>query len=343
MTTVKKFDLHAKNVFLTYPQCSTDIQLIMDAILVLGDVRWAVVAAELHKDGTDHRHVIISFHKKKRFANAQVLDILGGKHGNYQACRKVKDVLRYITKENTWISHNILVEEYLARKDVGLEWQKYARLMDGGMTVDELRKIDPGFAMRWLQRIQEYESFVLSNAVVVKDKWEGINHEGMSIVEKEVAQWLNGNLFCERVFKQPQLYLFGPPSVGKTSLIRALGGYCRIYCLNDEAKFMDGYVSGQYDLIVVDEFAGRRTATFYNQLLQGGSMPLPSRYKRTLKMDMTPVIVCSNFPISYFKYDAMAIAAMSTRLKMVQITGKNNMFALVARLYEVPIIASSAT
>ncbi len=328
----KKFMISAKTLFLTYPKCSMDISEMMSAVLVLGDVRWAVVAAELHKDGSDHRHVVICFSKKKKWSNAQVLDVVGGKHGDYRACRKVKDVLKYVTKDNNYVVHNIDVEKYLSNKFAGKNWEEYSRLMDEGTTTAELRVIDPGFVMRWLRRVQDYEAYVRSNAVVIKDKWELLGYEGLNGPERAIARWLNGNLFVEREFKQPQLLIVGPPGVGKTSVTKALRRYCQLYLLDDEGKYMDGYVSGLHDLIVVDEFMGRRSATFYNQLLQGGPMPLNVRYKDIMKTDSSPVIVCSNFDLDYFKYDGMAISTLSVRLLVVHVTKDEGLFKLVEKL-----------
>ena len=78
--------------------------------------------------------------------------------------------------------------------------------------------------------------------------------DGMSSTEKQIATWLNLNLFKPREFKQPQLYLYGPKNVGKTTLVEWLGNFATVYSMPTSEDFYDSYNEEFHDLVVMDEF-----------------------------------------------------------------------------------------
>lgn len=103
------FDFHARNVFLTYPQCTLSPG---DGLALLTSIcgdRWAfaVVAREQHEDGGDHLHVLICFRRKFRTRNERYFDLDngrgGGFHPNIQTVRGLNDVYAYVTKEQDFI------------------------------------------------------------------------------------------------------------------------------------------------------------------------------------------------------------------------------------------------
>lgn len=100
-TPVKKFRIHARNLFLTYPQCDVDPTVVLERIKLWSDttvpVEWAIVGQEHHKDGALHLHCCIHLKRKRNFHTPGCFDFLTLKHGNYQACRNLKHVVKWAT------------------------------------------------------------------------------------------------------------------------------------------------------------------------------------------------------------------------------------------------------
>ncbi len=94
----KRFRLCARNLFLTYPQCSVDPSVVLERLKTWSThstpVEWAIVAQEHHKDGSLHLHCCVHLKKKKNFHGAACFDFLTQKHGNYRGCRNLQDVVR---------------------------------------------------------------------------------------------------------------------------------------------------------------------------------------------------------------------------------------------------------
>lgn len=61
------FDFHAKNCFLTYPQCNVSLAVALEHLLsITGDkASYITVAHEKHADGGDHLHALICFKVSK--------------------------------------------------------------------------------------------------------------------------------------------------------------------------------------------------------------------------------------------------------------------------------------
>lgn len=104
----------------------------------------AIVSQEMHKDGTPHLHCFVKLHVKRTKTGCADLDMLAGQHGNYQvslnwlfkvyniilnnvnvlnvklryikAAKKIKEVVKYITKESNYIEYGITKEEIIGEE-----------------------------------------------------------------------------------------------------------------------------------------------------------------------------------------------------------------------------------
>lgn len=109
------YRLRTKQLFLTYPQCYASKQEFYDDFVLRFDPIELVVAHELHQNGDSHLHCYLKLATEVDTRDCNYFDTLGY-HGNYQGCRSSKNVMKYCTKAEDYVS-NINVAEILdARK-----------------------------------------------------------------------------------------------------------------------------------------------------------------------------------------------------------------------------------
>jgi len=127
--------LNSYGFFLTYPQCPLSKERIAEHIATFAPIVKAVVAAELHKDGTPHIHVYVKYSKKLDIRQPARFDC-DGYHGNYQTAKCSAAVASYCKKGTDYLELGDMniVQEVSARslnqKILG------KRLMSGENLVD---------------------------------------------------------------------------------------------------------------------------------------------------------------------------------------------------------------
>lgn len=96
--TAGNFDLRAKSLAITYPQCKLSKEMVLSHLGVLHkDAVYIIVAAETHKDGNPHLHACVLLPKPFRTKRARFWD-LEGFHPNVQGIRSIPKWLDYIKK-----------------------------------------------------------------------------------------------------------------------------------------------------------------------------------------------------------------------------------------------------
>lgn len=139
-----------------------------------------------------------------------------------------------------------------------------------------------------------------------------------------ICNWLNKNIKKPRIHKQKQLYIHGPPNVGKTGLILKLEQMLRVYHCPMDEEFYDEYSDSDYDIIVLDEFKSSKKITFLNKLLEGAPMSLRKKGAQLLKRKNLPIVICSNYTLqeAYHNVQAMEpqrIDLLERRLEIVEV------------------------
>jgi len=152
----KTFRIDSKSWFLTYPKCPLSKEegmRILKAKLDGKPIRGIVVAAELHKDGSNHLHAYVLLVSRFCCQNPRFWD-LGAHHGNYQKARDINAVVQYIKKDG-----NILEEgdvSWAEKVDAKKEHRRALgkSLIEGAIPLADAVKQDPAllFGLRHLKQ-----------------------------------------------------------------------------------------------------------------------------------------------------------------------------------------------
>lgn len=295
----KKFRMQCKNFFLTFPQCPTTKEVAQERIKEKWPECRSLVCQEEHQDGNNHLHILLQFDSKLSVSRSDFFDFIGGQHGKYEPARNIRKSVEYITKKGDFVSNRIDVESILAKKSC--KQDDVAKEIMAGTSLTKIRNENPGFYMMHKRKLEEFENeILLENARRDKKTWVEFSEEklaGMSSTEKQIALWLNKNMFKEREFKQKQLYIYGPKNKGKTTLITALENYATVYWMPASEDFYDQYDDRFYDLIVLDEFRAQKTVQQLNLWLQGSTMSVRKKGKQGQKKKNLPMVILSNYSL----------------------------------------------
>lgn len=340
----RNFRLNAKNLFLTYPQCEEHPDFLIEQCRAYWgeDLQWVVCGREQHQDGNDHLHVVIGLKKKVNLRNADCLDFLAGKHGDYRSMGSKKKALEYATKDGDYEEWGIETSVYLEAQR-SHKSQQSVKVAEGVMNGDTLASLNgqfPGFFLMNLPKIQTYQSWFETMQSLdsgnLKD-FPTIFPLGLSNTEVRILTWIGGNLIGRphRAFSSKQLFLYGITSLGKTSLLILLAKFFRIFWTPMDEDFYDGYSDKDYDLIVMDEFKAQKKITWLNGFVQGSPHKLRIKGGQIMKRKNLPVIVTSNYRIAGCYYKAaelgsVALAALQRRFEEVELT--SNIFSLLDRI-----------
>lgn len=324
------FRVQAKNLFLTYAQ-ATDVpngQSLMEsleALLGAQSIESIVVGTEQHADGGMHYHVALRGISRFDVRSANRLDLFGC-HPNIQPARSWKNVVKYCSKGGIYVSRGVDVDALVNVGARGKEADKVSNAIAEGTQFAAIREEYPGFTLRNKRKIEDMIEWQKNQRIRTDlSPWYGFTLpvEIAQPWETEILRWFNQNVEYnkwEREFKSPQLWLHGPPNVGKTHLILSLTTRLRVYWLPDE-DFYDEYEDGQFDIAIIDEFKGSKRVQWLNKWLEGSYMPLRKKGSQYLKTFNLPTVILSNYTPSrvFHKVDTIEIQALETRLVVVYV------------------------
>jgi len=338
----KAFRLKCKACFLTWPQNERPAADVLSTLIEKLEpygLLWAVVATEAHKDGTPHLHAICQFKNDGvdiKDANP-LLDSITGKHGNYQSARSPKKVLRYVIKDNNYLTFGD-VPDFTEKPKVFAQLANC--LLEGGTFADCI-KIDAGQSMLNKRKLEDFEGYCKRvKSVESLLVWRPIVYDGNTPELHLLTDWLNRNIKTRRSFREPQLYLSGPPLIGKTTLLMQLSRFLRIYNIPMDEDYYDDWDDGSYDLAVMDEYKGNKPVQWLNRWLDGSMMPLKKKGSQYLKRANVATLILSNFTLEECYRAAMersahflvGLEALRTRLICIHLSERFNLMPDIAVL-----------
>lgn len=309
----------------------TKEQAVENLVRLFPPLEWYIVCQEKHKDGSLHLHLALSFQEQFSSRDMKVFDKICGQHGNYQVMRNVRNAVAYVTKEGDFLCHGIDPNAILQKKSG--KFDEIAKQIMEGKTFKEIAYENPGFVMHHKRKIEEYQMWCKRHREEEKKEWVKISTEDIQDLntpeEMSIACWLNLNIREPREFRQAQLYIHGPPKMGKSTLCQKLDQFLKIYYVPRDEDFYDEYEDGVYDMIVFDEFTNTKKMQFMNQMLDGQTFYLRKKGGQILKKQNLPVMILSNFSLeqNYKKLEEKGmLEPLRSRLKIVEVKEQIGIF-----------------
>lgn len=331
----------AASALITFPQCDTSKEVCLENILAEWKdiVRFVVIAEEKHENGDPHLHIVVKFNCQYTSDNCHFFEFIsGGKHGSVEPVKTMKHAIQYVMKDGNFITYGNLPKGFTTagpeqKVKVG---DSVVKLIDEGATPEVVRKAFPLYWMMHNKKIQEYYNAVQAEAQAkLLPKFPGfvVPSPIADPYGHAVATWINDNFMKPRSHKQLQLWVCGPPNIGKTHIAMQLKEYFQIYEPARNSNYYDGFSEDVHKAIIFDEFKGNKTITEMNQLVEGTDMLLHARYafvRKSAKKGNCPVIVFSNFSPkeAYPNVTDQALAPLLVRFKVVQVIDDDYRFGL---------------
>lgn len=320
----KNKQLQAKNWLLTFPQCVIKKEEVKENLLKKWkeqDFTFAIIAEEKHKDGTPHLHLLLSYKDKLITRDRHLFDFLVGKHGSYETVRSIKDAVRYVMKENNYLTIGNIPSENGIQKIS--KSTVVAEMLKSGSTLEQIWEQEPGYFLQNKKKIQELYYWLQSYHQLKKlpgIKYP-ISYKGENPQVSLIVEWLNTNLSSSMPFKAKHLYIYGPSNFCKTSLVMKLSSYIAVYDMPMMEDFYDFFVNDRYHLCLLDEFRAHKTVQFLNLWLQGSSMNLRMKGSQYLKTQNLPTIILSNYSLEecYPKLDISKLITLENRLTIIKL------------------------
>jgi len=335
-----KYRLVAKNIFLTYPQCSAPKAYCLEQLKKLFnkyEIKYIIVCEENHADDLGkHLHALVQLKRKPNFRNPRFADfswtgedkIRKSYHGDYKTAKHAYESMEYIKKDGNYLEEGDAPDtKNLKGRSKSLE---VAQMVMDKKPILDIINSDPGFFMTQMKNILSFKQFLQMISPVDLISWSPVRTVltcpartiDFTLPEKEVATWLFTNIMQPRKHRQSQLYLYGPPACGKTSFYIVLLKFLRIFKIVYETDFLELYGDDYYDLMIFDEFKGQKKITFLNSLIDGTPKIYNVKFATVPKNKNLPAIFLSNLsPFEVYKGKAgdISLDAFVDRLQIVQV------------------------
>lgn len=198
----------------------------------------------------------------------------------------------------------------------------------GGKSLQDVLKEHPGYVMQNLSKLEKFLASLvtpITDAARLKspdlDRLTSIHHKDDSSINA-IVDWLRTNMRQARQLRQKQLYIHGPPGVGKTRLSQFLREYYLVYDIPRREDFYDLY-HDMVDVAILDEFTGSmKSIQWLNSFLDGSNFTLPKKGAQYEKRRNIPVIILSNYSPedNYPRADRVALRALMDRLLVVSLS-----------------------
>ncbi|SAM29948.1 replication associated protein [Tomato leaf curl Kerala virus] len=235
MAPPKKFQIYAKNYFLTYPQCSLTKEEALSQIQSLQtpvNKKYIKICRELHENGEPHLHVLIQFEGKYKCKNKRFFDLVSPTrsahfHPNIQGAKSSSDVKSYLEKDgDTPDWGEFQIDGRSARGGQQTANDAYAAALNAGSKSEALRVIKESAPKDYVLQFHNLNAnldriFTPPMEVYVSP----FSSSSFDQVPEELEEWAAENVVsaAARANRPISVVIEGDSRTGKTMWARSLG------------------------------------------------------------------------------------------------------------------------
>nr|AWQ13215.1 replication associated protein [Tomato leaf curl Kerala virus] len=235
MAPPKKFQIYAKNYFLTYPQCSLTKEEALSQIQSLQtpvNKKYIKICRELHENGEPHLHVLIQFEGKYKCKNKRFFDLVSPTrsahfHPNIQGAKSSSDVKSYLEKDGDTLDWGeFQIDGRSARGGQQTANDAYAAALNAGSKSEALRVIKESAPKDYVLQFHNLNAnldriFTPPMEVYVSP----FSSSSFDQVPEELEEWAAENVVSDaaRANRPISVVIEGDSRTGKTMWARSLG------------------------------------------------------------------------------------------------------------------------
>ncbi|AEA76834.1 Rep [Chilli leaf curl virus-India [India/Pataudi/2007]] len=235
MAPPKRFQIYAKNYFLTYPQCSLTKEEALSQLQNLStptNKLFIRVSRELHENGEPHLHVLIQFEGKFKCQNNRFFDLVSPTrpahfHPNIQGAKSSSDVKAYVEKNGDFIDFGVFqVDGRSARGGQQSANDAYAEAINSGSKAAALNilreKAPKDFVLQFHNLSTNLDRIFTPPLEVYVSPFCSSSFDQ---VPEELEEWVAENVLgaAARPLRPISIVIEGDSRTGKTMWARSLG------------------------------------------------------------------------------------------------------------------------
>jgi len=254
----------ANRFFVTFPQRNDWVkQDVIDIFLPICSS--LLVCRESHTDGGQHFHAVLQ--TTEPYFTVQVIDychiyLPPGGALDVQVPKAIVHCVHYLFKEDPEpFCFGDDFKKYYPYAKTALDFVKsdpeYSLLKPFVMNHwTSYKFLDAAHQEYWQRNAVPLSCVDALRPVRQQDPWYTVNEMDFRVMgwTSSVLRWAAYAFVAERTHKMRQLYLYGPPNTGKTTLASAGVDFDRAFFAGRDKWWMEGWNSAIHSFIVIDEF-----------------------------------------------------------------------------------------
>jgi len=182
------FRISTKHVFLTYPQCTIEKEVLLDHLsTLLSDYTPHIrVAQELHEDGHPHLHAFIRLERKLDTRSERYFD-LRDKHPNIESrIRNPQATFDYVSKDDNYIDYG--------QPDPQSKLNKWTKITSSTTEEEYWSTIRTTAPREWLLNLDKLEYFALKNFGTKKTTYTSPHAGFLTADLPQLQNWVDSSI-----------------------------------------------------------------------------------------------------------------------------------------------------